>query len=99
MNRRAAIRTLSKGLEVATRFAKPPLEIIGTLLAAGRAGLKPAPTNIIYFQCVGIIIMRPVSQLQELIVAAGFKPARLSAHEMATLRYPVWVTSRPFLQH
>ena len=73
MNRRAATRTLSKGLEVATRFAKPPLEIIGSLLAAGRASLKPAPTNILYFQCVGIIIMRPVRSIARINPRGGFQ--------------------------
>ncbi len=73
MNRRAAIRTLSMGLEGVTRFAKPPLEIIGTLLAAGRAGLKPAPTNILYFQCVGIKMMRPVRSIARIYRRGGFQ--------------------------
>ncbi len=73
MNRRAAIRTLSMGLEGATRFAKPPLEIIGTLLAASRAGWKPAPTNILSFQCVGIIIMRTVRSIARISRRGGFQ--------------------------
>ena len=73
MNRRTAIRTLSMGLQGVTRFANPPLEIIGTLLAAGRAGLRPAPTNIRYFQCVGIIIMRPVRSIARINRSGGFQ--------------------------
>ena len=73
MNRRAAIRTLSMGWEAATRFAKPPLELIGTLLAAGRAGLKPAPTNIPCVQCVGIIFMRPVRSIARINRSGAFQ--------------------------
>ncbi len=59
--------------EAAIRSAQPSLELIGDLLAAGRAGLKPAPTKIYCFHSVAVRHVCPGRSMTRNYRRGGFQ--------------------------